>query len=277
MKKHYRLISALLSLAFCISAFSIPAFAEDGDNFQGDPNTGVDSSVQDSNVNPDPGVDQGSDGQQSSVVEEPTYDYQSSESYQESYYDSSTYESSYYESEYSSDYYSESSYDYYEESTYYYYDNSVQSSYTPPISTAPSAAVYDVDDRKIDDNELSSKDWKEIQANLSNASNSDGDAGDFAFIKNNDSKNDNGYWMLILGVTLILLSVAGIIYVIASNVAGRKKATAGGGHSTNGGSNLRYRSSDDYSDGYSRKKGGRSRKYDTADVKLPKSNGRRYK
>ncbi len=154
--------------------------------------------------------------------------------------------------------------------------------YVEPVETAPSAALYD-SNHKIDDNELSDNDWKDISANLKNASASDSDDGDdFNFIKKNDSTADNGDWMLIVGLVLLLLGIAGIVYVIASAVIRRKKmknmptgqlatATSGSG---------RYRSNSDYDDGYrsERKKLDKSRKFDTADVKLPKnSNGRRYR
>ena len=39
-------------------------------------------------------------------------------------------------------------------------------SYQPPQSTAPSAALYDTKDKKVDDKTLSSNDWGDIAAKL---------------------------------------------------------------------------------------------------------------
>lgn len=148
--------------------------------------------------------------------------------------------------------------------------------------SASAVPLYDVKNN-IDDTELSSSDWKDIAANLSNASNLNSDSDDFSFIQKNTSKGDNGYMILILGILCLLLSASGIIYLIASSVVRRKKLAAG--YSSSGG---RYCSNDDYNDGYSsskkeQKRINRSRKFDTADVNIPKSssrhknNGKRYK
>ena len=154
--------------------------------------------------------------------------------------------------------------------------------YVEPVETAPSAALYD-SNHKIDDNELSDNDWKDISANLKNASLSDSDDGDdFNFIKKNDSTTDNGDWMLIVGLILLLLGLAGIGYVIASAVLRNKKMkNMPSGEYAVAGASVRYRSNSDYDDGYkisSKRENKKSRRYDTADVKLPKNNGgRRYR
>ncbi len=282
MKKHYRLITAVLSLTFCISAFGFTAYAEDEDINPGGGQPGIDIPTQPPQASDIPDY---TEPQQS-------YDYSSSDNSQYQYSDS--YSSSYdynngqsYYSSYDNDYNNYYNYNNnYNDSSSSFYVGGGQS-YVPPDSTAASASVYNVDDRKIDDSELNSKDWKDIQTNLSKAGNSGSDSDDFAFIKNNDSKSDNGEWMLILGITLIILSAAGITYVIASNVSKRKKAAAGSYHSgahRTGGANTQYRSSRDYSDGYKtsaangKKRRENSRKYDTADVRIPRSsNGSRYK
>lgn len=159
-------------------------------------------------------------------------------------------------------------------------------SYVPPVSTAPSAPLYE-SNRKIDDSVLSNSDWKDISASLKNAGKgSENDSDDFGFIKNNDSLSDNGEWMLLTGIACLALSAAGIAYVIISAVSKRKKLSGGLGgkqYAYAGSENGRYRSSSDYDDGYKdakveKKKVDRSRKFDTADINLPKSsNGTRYK
>ena len=107
--------------------------------------------------------------------------------------------------------------------------------------------------------------------------------------------------MMYVGIICLVLGVAGIVYVIVSSVRNRKKASSGKrtanssngkkpAAATAGASGGRYRAGDDYGDGYrsQKKKTERRSKYDTADVKLPKSsqaahrktngsNGKRYR
>ena len=120
-------------------------------------------------------------------------------------------------------------------------------SYQPPQSTAPSAALYDTKDKKVDDKTLSSNDWGDIAAKLKNAGNSTGEddgSGDFTFIQQNTAKEDNGYWIIIAGAACLALSLAGFIYLIASAVSRRSKLkTAMSTNSTQGGY---YRANDDY-------------------------------
>ena len=162
--------------------------------------------------------------------------------------------------------------------------------YTTPISTAPSVALYN-SDGSIDEDTLSSNDWNDIAANLKAAGSSDSDSDDFSFMQTNNSKSDNGDWMLIVGIICLLLSASGIAYLIASSVMRRKKlknggkpqapygkrpATATAGYS---------RSRDEYNDGYRQptkseiKNADKRRKFDTAEVRIQKSsqNGNRYK
>ena len=248
-KKVIAVISAVL---LCVSAFAVTANAED---------------------------DYGYDGEVSET-EAPYYEPETEAPYyepetEEPYYEPET-EAPYYEPETEAPYYEPEteSYDWNDEDDeplYYSQDEEVyvgggQSGYTVPDSTAPSAALYDVN--TIDGKELSDSDWNDISANLSKAAASDSDGdGDFGFIKNNNSTTDNGDWVLYLGIALIVLSVAGIAYVVVSIVMNRRKvAVYAGGHRS---------SSEKASSGRAKSK------FDTADVKLPKktsgSGGRRYK
>ncbi len=141
-------------------------------------------------------------------------------------------------------------------------------SYQPPQSTAPSAALYETKNKKIDDNTLSSNDWGDIASKLKNAGNTvadDDGSGDFTFIQQNTAKEDNGHWIIIVGAACLLLSLIGFIYLIASAISRRRKlkgAMAAGG--SQGGY---YRANDDYDDGY---------KPAAKKEKTPR-NGRRYK
>lgn len=283
MIKQHRLITALLTFVFLISAFSFSAYAVGED--VGDPSSGG--------------------GDSSSIIEPPTYappvesDPQSSQSYVSS--DTSQYNpdysSSYYYDE--SDNYSSNNYDYNDNHNYDYDDNNQSSelyvgggqTYDPPASTAASVPVYDVDSRKIDDSVLSSKDWKDIQASLNNAGDSNSGDDDFSFIKNNDSKLNNGDWMLFLGIALIILSIAGISYVVVTIIKQRKGVIAGNFNRSrmpgraksrnavarrpqNNRNDNAYRASKRMQE----KELERSRKYNTAEVHIPKSSsGKRYK
>lgn len=138
--------------------------------------------------------------------------------------------------------------------------------------------LYDVKD-KIDDRELSDSDWNAIAKSLENASDI-GTGDDFSFIKNNTSSSDNGLWILITGSVLIIIAIVGITYVIISTMSRRKAyANPAGGTGSAGGSrsadSSKQRARNDYNDGY----GGtprlakKRRTDDTADIKLPRNSG----
>lgn len=274
MSRKNKLITALLSIVLCFSIFTITAYAVDLD---GD---GIDDDV----VVTDPPAVVETDPPYVEPETEPPYVEPETEA---PYYEPET-EATYYEPE-EPDYNSDSSQIYYDsdnggESSEFYVGGG--QSYVPPASTAPSAPLYD-SNRKIDDSVLSNNDWKDISASLKNAGQgSENDSDDFGFIKNNDSLGDNGEWMLYTGIACLALSAAGIAYVIISSISKHKKLSgglSGKQYAYAGAGNGRYRSSSDYDDGYKdekteKRKIDKSRKYDTADVKLPKSsNGTRYK
>ena len=266
MSRRNKLITALLSIVLCFSIFTVTAYAVDLD---GD---GIDDEV---------------------VVTDPPY----AEPETEPPYVEPETEPPYVEPETEAPYYEpeEPTYNSDNSQIYYESDNGGESSefyvgggqsYVPPASTAPSAPLYE-SNRKIDDSVLSNSDWKDISASLKNAGQgNENDSDDFGFIKNNDSLSDNGEWMLYTGIACLALSAAGIAYVIISAVSKRKKLSGGVSskqYAYAGAGNGRYRSSSDYDDGYKaekaeKKKVDKSRKFDTADVKLPKSSsGTRYK
>ena len=274
MSRKNKLITALLSIVLCFSIFTITAYAVDLD---GD---GIDDDIA---VTEPPAIVE-TDPPYVEPETEPPYVEPETEA---PYYEPET-EAPYYEPE-EPDYNSDSSQIYYEsdnggESSEFYVGGG--QSYVPPASTAPSAPLYD-SNRKIDDSVLSNNDWKDISASLKNAGQGgENDSDDFGFIKNNDSLGDNGEWMLYTGIACLALSAAGIAYVIISSVSKHKKLSgglSGKQYAYASAGNGRYRSSSDYDDGYKdeiaeKKKIDKSRKYDTADVKLPKSsNGTRYK
>lgn len=274
MSRRNKLITALLSIVLCFSIFTVTAYAVDLD---GD---GIDDDV----VVTDPPAIVETDPPYVEPETEPPYVEPETEA---PYVEPET-EAPYVEPE-EPNYNSDSSQIYYDsdnggESSEFYVGGG--QSYVPPASTAPSAPLYE-SNRKIDDSVLSNSDWKDISASLKNAGQgNENDSDDFGFIKNNDSLSDNGEWMLYTGIACLALSAAGIAYVIISAVSKHKKLSGGVSgkqYAYAGAGNGRYRSSSDYDDGYKaekveKKKVDKSRKFDTADVKLPNSsNGTRYK
>ena len=279
MNKHLKLITALLSIILCLSVFTLSASALDADGDGYDDETGEYIGVYTEPVYTEPVYTEPVYTEPvytepvytEPVYTEPVYDYtEPVYDYTEPVYD---YDDDYndYDDAQSSDSYND-----------YDFDTEYDVDYSADSYVAPETSPLYESDREIDDSELSKSDWDYIKANLNNADGSDDGSDDFNFIKKNDSKGDNGDWMLYVGLACVLLSIAGIVYVIASGVIRRKKVKSGV-YASASASNPRYRDDDDYGDGYrssksEKKKLDRSRKYDTADVVLPRNkNGRRYK
>lgn len=101
----------------------------------------------------------------------------------------------------------------------------------------------------VGDKTLNSNDWNDISERLKNASNSADDGDDFSFIQKNDSLSDNGGWMLVVSVVCFALSAAGILYFIVLTVQNKKKGAFAA--ATNTGRMSKSNSSRDYyGDGY---------------------------
>lgn len=284
MKKHSKLCAIFLTALLSISAvsFSVSAVGEEVD-------PGGDSSVIVDPVEPEPEPDpepEPSPEPEPEPEPDPVYpDSSNDSSYVDPGYSSSdsSYDSSY-------DYNNNNDYNnsYSSSQTYYYSEPSYVGggqSYVAPSNTAPSASLIKSDDN-IDEKTLSSGDWSDIAKNLKNTDTAGSDGDDFSFIKNNNSKGDNGHWMFYVSIVLLALGVAGIAYFVISIVLNKKKRVAVGGRSnapkSKSAQPQRYSSNDDYADDYSSsgRKSERRSKYDTAEIKLPKNNskgGRRYK
>lgn len=70
---------------------------------------------------------------------------------------------------------------------------------------------------EIDDNEMDPNDWGFVLDKINN----NGDT--FDFIKNNNSSNDNEKWLLHIGISMILLSFTGFLYLIISYFKSKNK------------------------------------------------------
>lgn len=279
MKRHSRIIVMILSVTLLLAAFAVTANAEEisGESIPDIPST-IESDVQpdppsNASITPDPQpgyVEPSQQQSQESYVDpEPQYSYVDPEpqySYVESY-DEPDYNSS--ESNEDNVYYDADGNEYSDVADVYVGGDQT---YTPPASTAPSAPLYDTSKTKIDEKTLSANDWNDIKAKLSGSKTSKSDGGDFAFIQNNTSTDDNGHLILIIGIALVALSMFGFGYLIVSKVNRRKKTApvhAAGKSSGTPSNGNRYRSNSDYNDNFSSEK-------TTKKSSKPK-NGKRYK
>ncbi len=270
MSKITKLITALLLTVFCFTLFTVTAMAVGDENSSAEQPGGNGEVIVPTDAPPVPPpttplpvetdpipTEAPTTSYWEPETEAPTYDYADTPTQAPTYVDND------YDDGYDDDY----------NSSQNSYDNQQDYNNVQP-NTESTAVLYDTN-HKIDSQELSNNDWKEISANLANASNNAGDDdGDFSFIQKNSNTGDNGYVILISGIVCILLGMTGVIYIIGSKASRNKKLSGNGNaqHSTSGGGH--FRASDDYDDGYKRSK------YDTADVKLPKSKksgGRRFK
>lgn len=160
------------------------------------------------------------------------YDYYEDEDYDyqdEDIYENDVYESEYedkYENEYTDDdddYVTTTAYDYYEidENIYHSSANSKNSSsgYNKNSSNANYGAQTNSNKTP---NEINSQDWDQLLANLS----SDTKSGKhFTFsdidLYNSDS-NNNGSWILWLGIMLIVIAILGISWVVYTELISKK-------------------------------------------------------
>lgn len=283
--KKFKLAISVIAVLMCFGAFSMTAYADDpvtGDVSDISSAPEVPNDVSDIGGD-DTSSDTGGDIVSSDIIDEPTApDISEPDIPDDSYSSSYTVE----DPTYSGDEYNNGDDDYYYGDDYYassydgtdYYSSYVGGgqTYVVPESTAPPAALYDVTGR-VDGKELNSSDWDDIAESLKNASADDG-GDDFSFIQKNNSNFDNGEWMLFAGIACLVLSVAGIVYVIISSAKARRKFS----FANNGKQAVAAVSgSDAYGDGYSGSSGSKKSdksKFDTAEVKLNKNKGgKRYK
>lgn len=152
-------------------------------------------------------------------------DYSADDSYDDSYTD----DDYYYEPDYSYDYNYDYNYDYSYDYGMTFEEFERATDYGSAIVNPESPTVDMYNSNGSDKGTLNAEDWNEIKLNLGETAVDD--AGDFSFIKDNDSdKNSNfSILFLIFGVLFLLLSVSIIIYLIATAVRSKnlKKASAG--------------------------------------------------
>lgn len=306
MTKHLRIITALLALIFCVSAvssFSVTVFAES--QVSEEP-ANPDPVITPEPVNPEPVNPDPVTPEPDPVTPEPDPVTPEPEPVSpEPYNDDSGYNSNSNNNNNSNNNYNNygsgdsdngSSADNGSESSAVYYDSDGNEhdsqsdvyvgggqTYVPPVSTAPSAPLIKTQNN-IDVNELSKNDWNDIKASLAKANKNGGmsDGDDFSFIQKNTAKGDNGHLVLVLGITMLVLSVAGFTYLIVSAVRRRRQMAAplaakAAAHSSASG---HYRDDSDYNDGF-KASSKKADKFDTAKIpnasKAKQKGGKRYK
>ena len=303
MTKHLRIITALLALIFCVSAissFSVTVFAEsqvseepanqdpvitpepEPDPVTPDP---VTPEPEPDPVTPDPVTPEPEPDNPDQYNDDPGYN-NNNNSNNNNY---NNYDGDSNNNGNSSDNGSENN-----NAVYYDSDGNEHDSqsdvyvgggqtYVPPVSTAPSAPLIKTQNN-IDVNELSKNDWNDIKASLAKANKNGGatDGDDFSFIQKNTAKGDNGHLVLVLGITMLVLSVAGFTYLIVSAVRRRKQMAAplaakAAAHSS---ANAHLRDNSDYNDGF-KASPKNADKFDTAKIpnasKAKSKGGKRYK
>lgn len=140
------------------------------------------------------------------------------------------------------------------------------------ILTQQQAELYDTDGTRVDTDTLDDSDWAEIKKRLQNAGNDSSNAGDFAFIKDNDSSGDNGLWILITGIALIVAGVAVIGLMIFFSVKKKNNLKKGKGRKQPPSRNRPNgtRSGGKRTSPAEKRQINRRSKYDTAEVYVPK-------
>ena len=297
MTKHLRIITALLALIFCVSAvssFSVTVFAES--QVSEEP-ANPDPVITPEPVNPEPVNPDPVTPEPDPVTPEPEPVTPEPEPVNpEPYNDDSGYNSNSNNNNNSNNNYNNygsgdsdngSSADNGSESSAVYYDSDGNEhdsqsdvyvgggqTYVPPVSTAPSAPLIKTQNN-IDVNELSKNDWNDIKASLTKAQKGGADSGDdFSFIQKNTSKADNGHMFLVIGIAMVILSVAGFTYLIVSAVRRKNAAPIKGVKSAGGSAPSRYRDESDYDDGYKKQVSSKkASKFNTAKIPKAKSKG----
>ncbi len=298
MNRKKKLLIVLLSVIFCLSAFTLSVYAvgEDGgeysdvipgDNQGGGESSGGDVVIPPENSGSGDNSDNNGDNGDNNGGSDDNNNGNNGDN-NGGYIDNNN-SSSYVDNngtDYGTDYGNDYNNGYDEQGGYeqdYNYDEPSYlgggQTYVAPQNTAPSAALYN-SSGSVGDKTLNSNDWNDISERLKNASNSADDGDDFSFIQKNDSLSDNGGWMLVVSVVCFALSAAGILYFIVLTVQNKKKGAFAA--ATNTGRMSKSNSSRDYyGDGYraaSAKSSKKSSKFDTAEVSLPKNTqGKRYK
>ena len=119
-------------------------------------------------------------------------------------------------------------------------------------------------DKRVDTDNLDDNDWAEITEKLKgNGSKSTGD--DFGFIQNNNDDDDNGLWILITGILLILAGIGIIVTLITLHIRKKKGLSKDKKNppSRNSGNGRRVTPAE-------KKQINKRSKYDTAEVYVPR-------
>lgn len=203
MKYKFRTLALILAFVLCFSAFSVSVFADE----EAEPGTEYTESTSEEEPTQDDSTDT------EPTYEEPTYE---EPTYEEPTYEEPTYEDPTYE---------DPTYSYeatpsYDEPDYYPEDDNVASQ---------NIDIIDVTD-EVDTNMLTAADWEQIKLSLAESGDVGGEGGsdNFNFIKKNESKTDNGHWIVILAIVFFVCAAASLaIFVVLSREASAVKKKLG--------------------------------------------------
>ncbi len=120
--------------------------------------------------------------------------------------------------------------------------------YYPESNAVASQNIETINvDEYTDTNTLTDEDWEQIRLSLAQNSD-DGTGDDFSFIKNNSATTNNGHWIIIVGVLLIICAA---VCIAAFVMLSKKAAFIKGQIRQNELKTRTARKRDDYGDSYS--------------------------
>ena len=214
--KKIRFISLILAVIFCLSGIALTVFAadeavDDGDSSSIDVDPGNEDPLSD-----DPVVDP---GYEDPVSDDPVVD----PGYEDPVSDDPVVDPGYEDSGNDSGYVDDNYY-YYDEDPIYYGDSSNYSYYSDDNNRA-AGSVSDYtslyNSSSLNDSDLASVKWDNITLDEKEIKTG---AADFSALQTDVVSEDNGYWILYVGLILIGLSVLGILYFIIATVSAKKKS-----------------------------------------------------
>lgn len=135
----------------------------------------------------------------------------------------------------------------------YYVGAGSDSDYTPGSDDDVASSNFDVYNttNEIDTNTLTNSDWEEIKLALADAADSGSSGDDFSFIKNSEEgASNNGTWIIIIGILLVLMSFASLVFFIAQSKRASEIKSKGRRAAAQRQAAQR-RTPDDYDDSYS--------------------------
>ncbi len=150
--------------------------------------------------------------------------------------------------------------------------------YTAQATVAPTQPpILATDGNRVDEKTLNDSDWEDIKNQLLNNGDDGKGADNFDFIHNNSDNEDNGMWLLVTGIVLVVIGVAVIAFWIVYGV--KKKRCLDKRKDSDRRNNRRPSYEDNHyprrdrreTTPYEKRQINRRSKYDTGEVELPRN------